>query len=249
VNAEKSKLYLTNIQTLINAGLTKEKKAVQDLIKKYIELNQIHYTMSEIPQTLQKRETLTGEISFGNIDSEDETAYQNIQDLMDNMNSIVTQGMQNLTFTFAEGIGDLLTDDFGMEDFGKKILNVIGQFLKQMGEALIVYAEIMIAFKTWAKAHPVGAIILGISAIAAGQILMNLAKGPTGLANGGLIPSGYPNDSYPAMLSSNEAVIPLDKYEFNGGNTNINVQIEGVARGEDIYYVVKEVERKHKNSF
>jgi hypothetical protein len=99
------------------------------------------------------------------------------------------------------------------------------------------------------------AIGIGVAAVAVGAAMMQLASnqadnmGATGLANGGIIPSGYPNDSFPAMLSSNEAVIPLDKYEFNGGNTNINVQIEGVARGEDIYYVVKEVERKHKNSF
>lgn len=33
------------------------------------------------------------------------------------------------------------------------------------------------------------------------------------LAKGGIIPSGFPNDSYPALLSSNEAVIPLDKIQ------------------------------------
>jgi hypothetical protein len=30
---------------------------------------------------------------------------------------------------------------------------------------------------------------------------------------------------------------------------DVNVVIEGVVRGKDIYYVTKEVERKYKNSF
>jgi TP901 family phage tail tape measure protein len=33
------------------------------------------------------------------------------------------------------------------------------------------------------------------------------------LANGGVVPSGYPKDSFMAMLSSNEAVIPLDRID------------------------------------
>jgi hypothetical protein len=32
-----------------------------------------------------------------------------------------------------------------------------------------------------------------------------------GYATGGIVPSGYPNDTFPARLSSNEAIIPLDK--------------------------------------
>jgi len=34
-------------------------------------------------------------------------------------------------------------------------------------------------------------------------------------AEGGIVPSGFPNDSYPAMLSSHEAVIPLDKMQMS----------------------------------
>jgi len=36
-----------------------------------------------------------------------------------------------------------------------------------------------------------------------------------GLAEGGIVPGGYPNDSYPAMLSSREAVIPLDNLQMS----------------------------------
>jgi hypothetical protein len=72
-----------------------------------------------------------------------------------------------------------------------------------------------------------------------------------GLAQGGTVPSGFPNDSFPAMLTSGETVIPLTKMATmfgNGAGTAINVTVEGVTRGTDIHYIVKEVERKLKNA-
>lgn len=53
-----------------------------------------------------------------------------------------------------------------------------------------------------------------VASIAAAQVaLASLSKTP-GLKDGGVVPPGYPNDSYLARLSTNEAVIPLDKYDF-----------------------------------
>ena len=41
---------------------------------------------------------------------------------------------------------------------------------------------------------------------------MNVASGtgatPTGLASGGTVPAGFPNDTYPALLTSGETVVP-----------------------------------------
>ena len=48
-------------------------------------------------------------------------------------------------------------------------------------------------------------------AAALGLMLGGTSKMGTGLADGGIIPSGYNNDTFPAMLSTNEAVIPLDR--------------------------------------
>lgn len=73
---------------------------------------------------------------------------------------------------------------------------------------------------------------------------------PIPMKEGGIVPAGYPNDTYPALLSTGERVIPPDKLpEFNGmGKMDINVTIEGKAKGQDLYYVVKEVERRYHNS-
>jgi len=50
-----------------------------------------------------------------------------------------------------------------------------------------------------------------IIALGAVQAATVAAAPLPGLAKGGIIPPGYPNDSYPALLSSGEKVIPLGK--------------------------------------
>ena len=83
----------------------------------------------------------------------------------------------------------------------------------------------------------------------------NMTKGikmPTdlpGMRMGGTVPPGYWNDSYPAMLTSGEMVVPPGKLpELKQQKVDVNVTVQGVTRGSDIHYIVKEVERRYKNS-
>jgi hypothetical protein len=70
------------------------------------------------------------------------------------------------------------------------------------------------------------------------------------MARGGIVPAGYPNDSYPAMLSSGEVVVPPHKLpEFERQAMDVNVTVDGVVRGSDIHYIVREVERRYKNTY
>jgi hypothetical protein len=50
----------------------------------------------------------------------------------------------------------------------------------------------------------------GIVAMYANKLLRG-AGDMMGFADGGIVPPGYQNDTFPAKLSSNEAVIPLDQ--------------------------------------
>jgi len=68
------------------------------------------------------------------------------------------------------------------------------------------------------------------TAVATTMAALALGKaGAVGLESGGMVPGGYPNDSFPAMLSSHETVIPLEKLsQFqNGGDGDVNFIIEG----------------------
>jgi hypothetical protein len=66
--------------------------------------------------------------------------------------------------------------------------------------------------------------------------------GDVGMADGGIVPSGYPNDTFPARLSTNEAVIPLNRIDqfFSKGDKEQKVvfhidgrQLVGVLEKED----------------
>jgi len=57
----------------------------------------------------------------------------------------------------------------------------------------------------------IAAVAGNLAGVAAALTSSKAIKGATsivGLAEGGIIPSGYPNDTYPAMLSSGETVLP-----------------------------------------
>ncbi len=133
----------------------------------------------------------------------------------------LTSFMQN---QMVSGIGDLAAA-FGQaaasgEDMaqalGKAFLSAMSDFLRQFGQMMIKAGIAKLALDK-SLVIPGG----GPAAIAAGAALIaiaaatraHLSKGPevAKMATGGIIPAGFPNDTFPAMLSSNEMVIPLER--------------------------------------
>jgi len=119
---------------------------------------------------------------------------------------------------------------------------IIGTLLAQAVAAMI------------AKEAHKGIIGLATAAIGLGAIMglwskykSQATEKAVRMKDGGIVPSGYPNDSYPALLSSGEKVIPPKKLGKDA--VNITVEVKGIQRGEDIYYIGKEVERKYENSY
>jgi TP901 family phage tail tape measure protein len=55
------------------------------------------------------------------------------------------------------------------------------------------------------------AIGIGVGAVMAGIAAIIKAKQATKMAEGGIVPEGFPNDSFPALLTSGEVVIPEEK--------------------------------------
>jgi tape measure domain-containing protein len=73
-----------------------------------------------------------------------------------------------------------------------------------------------------------------------------LGGGIPGLAEGGIVPPGYPNDTFPARLSSGEAVIPLDRLSSIIGDQGQQVFIPDLRiSGEDLVIVFN----KAQNNF
>jgi hypothetical protein len=96
--------------------------------------------------------------------------------------------------------------------------------------------------------NPLLAIPAGVALIALGKFIES--KIPK-LAQGGIVPSGFPGDTYPALLSSNEAVIPLDKLSQWMKPTADPILIIPEARisGNDIVISYERTQRKNKRTY
>ena len=156
------------------------------------------------------------------------------------MNDAFSTAIQSMAVTIGEGIGNLLS---GVEpNLGAGVLGVVGGFLKSLGKALIVYAGVIEIFKKTIS-NPWVAMAVGIAAVAAGQVFMNIANRGAKMKEGGIVPPGFPNDTFPALLSSGETVIPspipLDGSWVDGGIKSTSMRISGSTRitGKDLLIV------------
>jgi TP901 family phage tail tape measure protein len=90
-----------------------------------------------------------------------------------------------------------------------------------------------------------GPLMLVMLAVNVAALIGALASAPK-MAAGGIIPPGYNNDSFHAMLSSGEAVIPLNKMGDTFGETN-NV-VEFRIKGDDLVGI-HDKRKKTKSKF
>ena len=116
--------------------------------------------------------------------------------------------------TFQQGVVDNLTNAFtdffsitkdGFKDFGKFVSDWVGSVLQSFQRLiaeLIAKKLVMLLLNIFTKG------IAGRAGVASAQ-----GAAAFGMAKGGTVPSGYPNDTYPALLSSGEKVIPYDKIQ------------------------------------
>lgn len=91
------------------------------------------------------------------------------------------------------------------------------------------------------------------SALAAGTALAQTAvvggaKAAAMMKEGGVVPSGYPNDTYPAMLTSGEMVTPPGKLPMDIGTPNNVMQGEVVFKisGDELQGILRKMGRKNQ---
>lgn len=141
------------------------------------------------------------------------------EQLSENIASILNGAMTSLAVGVGELLGDLVNGETIVNPV-HTLLTVLGQALKDIGTALIGYAQIVEAAKAamrtlWA-AGPAGiaaSIALGVGAVALGQVLMNKAAKMTKLAKGGLAygPTIAMVGDNPGASSDPEVIAPLSK--------------------------------------
>jgi hypothetical protein len=70
-------------------------------------------------------------------------------------------------------------------------------------------------------------------------------------AQGGIVPPGYPNDTYPARLSSGEMVIPAKKLPELQSKEIYVTMPKGTweVEGRKLKYIIDEENRRFKNVY
>lgn len=155
---------------------------------------------------------------------------------------------EGVLIAVGQGLGDAISGG-GLQSLFASLFNVLGTVLQQLGETLIELGIGLKAIKEALKTlNPALAIAAGIGLIAIGGVIKNSVKNiGAGLAEGGIVPPGFPNDTFPARLTSNEAVIPLNRLDsmIGGGG---NIVVTGRLRGQDLLLQNRRTQRSQRRT-
>jgi TP901 family phage tail tape measure protein len=119
--------------------------------------------------------------------------------------------MQKAIDILSNAFNDLFTSIF---EGGKNLSEVLKGVMKNILQSIMQVISQMIAMRIimsmfGGMGGMLGFMYPGLRTI---NPIMNIGN-ILGHAKGGMVPSGYPNDTYPALLSSGEKIIPLDKIQ------------------------------------
>lgn len=164
-------------------------------------------------------------------------------------NSLAADGVMAL----GEAIGDILSGgQNSFQEFGKKMLEAVAQFMRAFGSALITTAIASKTFKEFILKKPEIAVAAGIALVAGSAAITSmLKKGPqaTAFAEGGIVsgPTLGLVGEYPGASSNPEVIAPLDKLKgmLNTGNNNSGFIASTTIQGRDLAIVL---ERYNKDS-
>jgi len=262
---EQKKLYDSLVQVYkalqLQADSTKVTNSIEEIIEKVKALGDSAETGRDRLELLAKarRNLLKGpkDENFDNVLNQlDELTEKAAQaQLALEMRNLKMDAIASFATLFSETIGKVAA---GSKDAWDGLIEGLISIVKQIGSVLIGLGSLLLTIGL-----PIGAKYLaagiGITAIATyvsarmqknSDAAKDTERTMSKMARGGIVPQGYPNDSYPALLSSGEMVVPPHKLpEFENREMEVKVVVEGVIRGKDIYYINKEIERRFKNSF
>jgi len=136
-----------------------------------------------------------------------------------------TNQMEGL-YNIVNGLESAFVGFFSHTQGGMKaMVQSFGNALQQMAAQLAAKATIFGILSLLG-----GGIGGKIGNFAAGLLGGKKLKEWIGFAQGGVVPPGYPNDTFPALLSSGETVTPPGQIPMK----NIHVTVDGRIRGKDI---------------
>lgn len=165
-----------------------------------------------------------------------EARMKQMADVTRQLNEVLSKAIQEAAIGLGEMLGDLITGEEVQPV--QRLLEFMGKLLKELGAALITYAGLIEAFKS-TLGNPYASIAVGIAAVAAGQVFINLAKKPmTKLAKGGLAyaPTMAVVGDNPGATNDPEVIAPLSKLRDYMGGQKLELvgDIEWELRGDTL---------------
>ena len=191
--------------------------------------------------------------------------YERVQAQTDALNS----GMQSAMAGTVDNISNLISDMFtqpedAMRNFGNAMLATLGQFMSQLGKAIIAAGTASDVFQKALLANPGAAIAAGAALVIAGAAVTGMMKkgmnaraqqesggggggAPMGIrpfATGGIVsgPTLGLMGEYAGARSNPEVVAPLDKLKSMLGGTGAGTLTTRVS-GTDLLIMLDRAER------
>ena len=127
---------------------------------------------------------------------------------------------------FAQGLGNVIANTLTLQGG----ITSIGDAVKGLGNVFrdtfnSIISQLARAVAKAAAFSALISVIPGLGSIGGATSFGGFFTSAIGLAQGGIVPAGFPDDTFPARLSSGEAVIPLDRLP------NIMKRMQGTGGG------------------
>jgi hypothetical protein len=159
-----------------------------------------------------------------------------IQDQIRFKYNLLANTMVDLGTLMGQALGGM---ELAWQDFAAILIRVVQQIINSLIALEIESIVAAAASGTSKEVEKSGfyGLITAAVGIAALLALIESTKSSAqsaAMAHGGIVPAGYPNDSYPARLTSGEVVIPPGKLDSITGMRNINITVDGKIKGKDL---------------
>lgn len=257
VNSQKVAIYKTAIGELIDAGLNAESAAIQQVVNQLRVLEGEYDKSAEIasravPSLAPKLDTS----SLADMSGFIEKNKQKIQEWGGVSKETMT-GIYNVTRSAFSGMQNVITNAFeGTENVFKGFAKFFGDFIKGLIAKLIAatIAAAVLSFILNSITGGSGAGKAAKEAVSFGKIFKGLigfgGGGVQGLATGGIVTKPGVFDVGEAgketvYLPAGAAVTP----QVSGTKVDVHLHGEWVNKGQDMYYIVREMERKYRGVY
>ena len=206
------------------------------------------------PAVTSKAPIITGLLGPSEEDSEAlRQANEELAAMINNIFELEEESLNlgSITSMVFVGLADSIANSmFIAGDSLKAFGNFFWDFIKQMIARLIAAAiaalalAVALALVTGGANLKLGGAFEGMTKF--GEFFKTGFKQFSGLASGGVIPGGYPGDTYPAMLSSGERVLtPSQNRQYESGMSGGgDKKLTAIVKGTDLYFLLEEVERR-----